>query len=148
MGIKIKKYHGDNGVFKAKSYKEDLEKRHQEMSFSGVMAHGHNSVIERAIQTVVHSARTMMLHQAILWPEKFDMRLWLFALEHVSYLWNDIPDAGYDVNHVMPDVGGIAPIEFFTGVTKDVEILRNENKWECSAYVLDPKLQDGKKLPK
>ena len=28
MGVKIKKYHGDNEMFKAKTYKDDLEKRH------------------------------------------------------------------------------------------------------------------------
>ena len=61
---------------------------------------------------------------------------------------NNIPDATYDVNRVMPDVGGIAPIELFTGVTKDVDMLRNEHTWGFLAYVLDPKLQDGKKLPK
>ena len=27
-------------------------------------------------------------------------------------------------------------------------MLRNEHTWGCPAYVLDPKLQDGKKLPK
>ena len=40
MGIKIKKNHGDNRLFKAKAYKEDLEKRHQEISFSEVCIHG------------------------------------------------------------------------------------------------------------
>ena len=40
MGIKIQKYHGDNGVYKSKAYKDDLDKRHQEMSYSGVGAHG------------------------------------------------------------------------------------------------------------
>ena len=64
--IKVKKYHEDNGVFKAKAYKEDFKKRHQEMSFSGVGAHGQTDVAERAIQTVVHSARTIILYQSIL----------------------------------------------------------------------------------
>lgn len=27
-GGKVKKYHGDNGVFKAKALKDDMEKRH------------------------------------------------------------------------------------------------------------------------
>ena len=145
MGIKILKYHGDNGVYKSKAYKEDLDKRHQEMSYSGVGAHGQNGVAERAIQTVTHSARTMMLHQALLWPEQFDMRLWPFALEHAAYLWNNIPDSSYVVNNV---VTGISPIELFTGVTQKMSTLKNEHTWGCPAYVLDPKLQDGKKLPK
>ena len=49
MGVKVKTYHGDNGVFKAKAYKEDIEKIHQEMTYSGVGAHGQNGVAERSI---------------------------------------------------------------------------------------------------
>ena len=86
LGVKVKKYHGDNGIFKSRAYKDNLELRHQEMSYSGVGAHGQNGVAERAIQTMVHSSRTMMLHQALLWPEHFDMRLWPFAMEHAVHL--------------------------------------------------------------
>ena len=74
-GVSIKSYRGDNGVYKSKLFKEDLEERQQKMSYSGVGTHGKNGVAERAIQMVVTSARTMMLHQASLWPEQFDMRL-------------------------------------------------------------------------
>ena len=148
MGIKIQKYHGDNGVYKSKAYKDDLDKRHQEMSYSGVGAHGQNGVAERAIQTVTHSARTMMLHQALLWPEQFDMRLWPFALEHAVYLWNNIPNASYKMNDVVQVSTGISPTELFTGVTQKINTLKNEHTWGCPAYVLDPTLQDGKKLPK
>ena len=110
----MKKYHGDNGIFKAQAYKEDLEKRHQEMTYSGVGAHGQNGVAERAIQTVTHSARTMMLHQALLWPDQFDMRLWPFALEHAAHLWNNLPKTGdLSGNTVFP---GVAPIEIYTGI--------------------------------
>ena len=69
LGIQVKTYHGDNGIFKAQAYKDNLENRHQEMSYSGLGAHGQNGVAERVIQTVVHLARTMVLHQALLWPE-------------------------------------------------------------------------------
>ena len=108
------------------------------MSYSGVGAHGQNGVAERAIQTVVTSARTMMLHQALLWPEQFDMRLWPFALDQAAYLYNHLP------NKFSP----VAPLELYTGSKLDSSVLRNEKVWGCPAYVLDPKLQDGKKLPK
>ena len=58
------------------------------MSYSGVGTHGKNGVTERAIQPIVTSARTMMLHQALLCPAHFDMRLWPFALEHAAYICN------------------------------------------------------------
>ena len=65
-GVSIKSYRGDNGVYKSELFKDDLKQRHQKMSYSGVGAHGQNGVAERAIQTVVTSARTMMLYQALL----------------------------------------------------------------------------------
>ena len=110
------------------------------MSFSGVGAHGQNGVAERAIQTTVNSARTMMLHQALLWPEHFDMRLWPFALQHAAYLWNRIP-------HTTPSTS-ISPLEHYTSSLLDKSTLRNEKVWGYPAYVLDPRLQDGKKIPK
>ena len=75
------------------------------MSYSGVGAHGQNGVAKRAIQTVVTSARTMMLHQTLLWPEQFDMCIWPFTLDQVVYLYNHLP------NKFSP----VAPLELYTG---------------------------------
>lgn len=36
----------------------------------------------------------------------------------------------------------------YTGSKVDLSKLINDHTWECPAYVLDPELQDGKKLPK
>ena len=80
----------------------------------------------------------MMLHQALLWPEHFDMHLWPFVLDQTAYLYNHLPNK----------FSSVAPLEIFTGSKLDSAILRNEKVWGCPAYVLDPKLQDGKKLPK
>ena len=38
-------------------------------------------------------------------------------------------------------------IELYTGTTQDFSILGRENTWEFPTCVLDPKLQNGKKLP-
>ena len=111
MGISILKYKGNNGVYKSKEFNDDLATRHQTMSYSGVGAHGQNGVAERGIPTVVNSARTMMLHQALLWPEQFDMRLWPFALTHAVYLWNILPNQADD----------LGPVEIFTGTKMDSE---------------------------
>ena len=137
-GVSMKCYRGGNRVYKTKMFKEDLALKHQKMSYSGVGAHGKKWVAERAIQTVVTSARTMILHQASLWPEQFDMRLWSFALQHVAYLWSHRPNMDY----------GITPLEIYTGSTLDQSILHNDKVCGCPSYALDPKLQDGKKLPK
>jgi hypothetical protein len=43
----------------------------------------------------------------------------------------------------------IAPVELFTGATfQDFDHISTARVWGCPAYVLDPKLQDGKKIPK
>ena len=42
----------------------------------------------------------------------------------------------------------LAPLKTFTGSKIDMSTLRNKEVWVCAAHVLDPKLQDGKKLPK
>ena len=52
----------------------------------------------------------------------------------------------------MPkEKNGLSPMEIFTGVTRVEEhssVIETAHVWECPVYVLDPKLQDGKKLPK
>ena len=84
----------------------------------------------------------MMLHQELLWPANFDMWLCFFSLEHAVYIWNLLPDSRYDVD------GDISSIEMYTSSKLDMSHLQNEKTWECPAYVLDPRLQDAKKIPK
>ena len=80
----------------------------------------------------------MMLHQAIYWPEYYDIKLWSFAWDYAVYLWNHLPDRNSD----------LAPIEIWTGAKLDPKHLRNAHTWGCPCYVLEPKAQDGKLLPK
>ena len=102
-------------------------------------AHHQNGVAERAIQTVSSWAHTMLLHATIHWPEVEHLNLWPFALQHAAFLWNHFPNR----------TTGVAPIEIFSGVSLSMfEHLTHNHVWGCPVYVLDPKLQDGKKLPK
>ena len=67
------------------------------------------------------------------------LTLWPYAFEHAVFLWNNLPGR----------TSGIAPLELFTGVSlASFDHLQHSHVWGCPAYVLDPKLQDGKKLPK
>ena len=61
-GVQIKHYRGDNGVYRSSAFKKNIQKRQQNITFFGVGLHGKNGVAERIIQTMVNSARTMMLH--------------------------------------------------------------------------------------
>ena len=69
----------------------------------------------------------------------FDPALWPFALEHAVHIWINMPK----------EHGGLTPSELFAGIKQPQNdaILRSR-VWGCPVYVLDPKLQDGKKLPK
>lgn len=138
-GVKIKAYHADNHPYRSEAFLEDLQMQDQRITFSGVGAHHQNGAAERILQTITTWARAMMMHQLLHWPEQYNETNWPFALDHAVYLWNNLPR----------DRNGLTPLEVFTGVHQqhNDEILRAK-VWGCPAYVLDPKLQDGHKLPK
>ena len=75
------------------------------MSYSGVGAHVQNEVAECAIQTIVTSTRTMMLHQALLWPKHFDTSIWPFTMDLSAYLYN----------YLSNEYSSVAPLEIFSG---------------------------------
>lgn len=138
-GHKIKSFRADNMPFASKEFQADLDTKEQEITFSGVGAHHQNGVAERAIQTVTQWARSMLLHQALHWPDQTRLDLWPFALEHAVYLWNHLPRKD----------SLLAPMELFSGATFDnFNHIQRARVWGCPVYVLDPKLQDGNKIPK
>ena len=134
----VQKYLGDNGVFRSREFQAELQKRQQTIEFCGVGAHHQNGVAERAIRTISDSARTMIIHAAIKWPEEVDISLWPMAVDYAVYLYNRMPGRLSDV----------APIEQVSGQRLDLGELRMARVWGCPVYVLDPKRQDGKKLPR
>lgn len=138
-GVLIRQYHTDNHPFTSESFLADLEIQNQSISYSGVGAHHQNGVAERALQTTTKWALAMMMHQLVHWPTQFDPALWPFALEHAVHIWNNMPR----------ERAGLTPNELFAGIKipQNDAILRSR-VWGCPVYVLDPKLQDGKKLPK
>ena len=80
-----------------------------------------------------------MLHFALHWPQVANSNLWPFAVNHAVYLWNNTPKHGTY----------ISPFEHFTANTfANYAHLQQLHVFGCPVYVLDPKLQDGKKLPK
>ena len=79
-----------------------------------------------------------MLHAMIHWPEETSLDLWPFAVSYAVYLWNIIS---------RQDTG-LSPSEQFYGVKSNHLDLKNAKVWGCPTYVLDPRLQDGHKIPK
>ena len=136
----VKKYHSDNGVYDSAAFREDCAGQNQKQSFSGVGAKHQNAVAERCIQTMSYWARTMMVHAAIHWPSNGadNLRLWPFAMKQAEWLYNRLPNRK----------SGLTPLELFTKEKADHRDLLRAHVWGCPVYVLDPTLQDGKKIPK
>ena len=80
-----------------------------------------------------------MMHQLLHWPSCFQDDLWPFALDHAVNVWNHLPQSR----------SGLSPIELFTRTKwPHHDLISNAKVWGCPVYVLDPTLQDGKRLPK
>ena len=93
---------------------------------------------ERAIKTITWSAQAMMIHANLHWPEHFSIDLWPFAMDYAVWLHNYLPDC---------DIG-LVQMELVIGLHPNCTQLCRCHVSGCPAYVLNPTLQDGKKLPK
>ena len=85
-------------------------------------------------------ARTFILHVAMRWSERGveNIALWDFAVKHAAWLYNRMPNRYF----------GLTPMELLTNIKADHRDLLRAHVWGCPCYVLDRKIQDGKKLPK
>ncbi len=99
-----------------------------------------NGHAEQLIQTIMSMALTFMIHVSLHWNKQGSdvMALWPFAVCHTVWLYNRLPNG----------VTGLSPMEILTGTSLDHRDLLRTHVWGCPVYVLDPKLQDGKKIPK
>jgi hypothetical protein len=138
FGIQIRAYHMDNGIFTKDAFREHLIQNNQQHSLSGVGAHHQNGATDRAIRLVQDMAQAMLIHLAIHWPDEYDPALWPFAMEHATWLYNHTPKYEH----------GFSPQELFSGIKQDPHILQQIKVFGCPVFVLDPKLQDGHKIPK
>ena len=72
-GHSIRHYRADEGSnFTSGKFQLAVAEDGQTISFCAPGAHHQNGVTERAIQTVISKARTMLVHAATHWPEEFD----------------------------------------------------------------------------
>ena len=138
VGIEVKKYCTDNGVYTSREFQGNLNEKGQGIQYCGVGAHHQNGPAENAIKILMNKARTMMFHSALCWPEHTKMCLWPLAVKHAAYLHNNIPNMAT----------GLAPIEVWSSSKSNHTSIINAQPWGCPAYVLEPSLQDGHKIPK
>ena len=137
-GVLIGRYMTDNGTFGAKEFVDAIIARGQQVKYCGVGAHHQNGAAERSIRTVSNMARVMMLHASIRWPETADATLWPMAVDYAVHVYNHVPGART----------GQSPIDIFTGSLVPRHGLKDLHVWGCPCYVLDPKMQNGIKLPR
>ena len=107
-GIKIRRYHTDNGIFKSKAFMNDVDENYQTIDFCGLDAHHQNGIAEWAIHTIIESAQTLLLHAHFLWPDKINYNIWPFAVRHSVNIYNNLPQK--DLNYCTPE-------QVFSGVT-------------------------------
>ena len=109
------------------------------MTFSGVGAQHQNAEAERAVQPIMYMARLFMIHAALHWGKDGldDISLWPSPVDHDAWFYNQILQCG----------SGITPLEMVTQCKSDHCNLMRTHVWGCPHYVLEPSLQDGKKLP-
>jgi len=73
------------------------------------------------------------------WPESTDLELWPFAIDYAVYLWNHMPQRS----------SLMASIELYSSIKlPSYDPFLHAHVFGCLVFVLDPRLQDGKKLPK
>ena len=137
-GVQVKSYHSDNGVFDSEEFRTEMDTLGQTLTLSGPGAHHMNGAAERGIQTIVSGARTMMVWAAMMWPDESDPSLWPMAMSYKERLLMETPNRET----------GVSPLELFSGCLIGCEHVRKAHVWGSPVFVLDPTLQDGKKLPK
>eukprot|EP00804_Cyclotella_cryptica_P016319 CCRYP_009889-RB/>CCRYP_009889-RB protein AED:0.64 eAED:0.26 QI:0/-1/0/1/-1/1/1/0/386 len=83
-------------------------------------------------------ARANMLHATLHWPDHSFIDLWPLAMNYAVWAYNKLPQHG----------AGLSPEELFSGIRCSRSNLPRAHVFGCPVYVLDPRLQDGKKIPK
>ena len=136
-GVINKEYLTDLGTpFTSETFTSHLRGLNQIVRYAGTAAHHQNGIAERAIRTIMTTARTMMIHAAIHWHEMADTQLWPMAVQYAVFLYNHLPNVQT----------GVSPHDRFTKTTWPIKNIHNLHVWGCPVYVLNKSLQDGNKL--
>jgi hypothetical protein len=135
-GVVVQDYLTDSGTFKAHKFIAHIHESQQMMHFCGTYAHHQNGVAERAIQTISNMARAMILHASMHWKDGIDSSLWHMAVNRAIHIYNNTPNKG------------ATPADIFTGTNVPCRRLLDLHVWGCPVYVLDPQMQQGRKLPR
>jgi hypothetical protein len=135
-GVFLQDYLTDSGAFKANKFVKNIHETHQRLRFCGTNAHHQNGFAERYSQTISNMARSMILHASVHWKDGIDETVWPQAVIYAVHVYNNTPK------------NGLFPVDVFTGSAVPRHRLMDVHVWGCPLYVLDPKNQQGQKLPR
>ena len=131
-GNAVRKHFSDNERFSDRVFIEDICKSNQHMWLFGVRDHCQNSASERAIRTIVESARIMLLCRQRLWLEAMSQAFWPFTISHVVCMHK----------HLYHDPNAKTPNETFSS-SKHFFGMLNIHTFRSPACVLDHRFQNG-----
>ena len=66
FGIKIHRYHADNGIFSEQPFRSEIEDSKQTITSFGVEYHHQNVIVEGKIQSITLGASALLLHKKIV----------------------------------------------------------------------------------
>ena len=133
-GVKVERYHADNGIFRSNKWIDECRRCEQGLSFAGVNAHHSNGHAERRIRSLQDLARAMLIHQNKRWSMPGTVHLWPYALRMANDAINETPN--------LKDKIGRSPLQLFS----KTKIQLHEKHWipfGCPTFVLNSKLQSG-----
>ena len=138
-GVKLKRFHADNGIFAENAFREVIaESPGQSITYCGVGAHHQNGLVERHIGNLTFGGRAGLLHAQRRWPQAIGTILWPFA-------WK-VHERKY--NHFNLDNDGRSPaMNKFTGIDARPDV-RDFHPFGCPVFVLDSKIQGKGAIPK
>ena len=130
--------HINNTIFVPDHFRLDYDNKHQSQSLSVVVAQHQNTIVEREIQTIMHTARTFMVHSYFYWTYHGadDISLWSFSDKHAVWLHNCL--ANY--------CSSITPLHLIKINKADHPDLIRSHIWGCPVFALDPKLRNDQKI--
>lgn len=137
-GVRIQRYHTDNGRFADNLFKQHCRLRNISVSYCGVNAHHQNGFAERYIRKLSEGARTSLWHASLRWPKVITLHLWPYAVRQEAEIHNSLPCEGGE---------GQSPIEIFSSATVRPK-LSNFHTILCPVYQLQSELASGKSLPR
>ncbi len=133
-GITIRRYHADNGIFRANKWVQRCIEGEQTLSFAGVNAHHQNGVAEKRIRDLQELARTSLIFAKRRWPDAITANLWPYAIRQANRVLNKTPSPK-DTTHRSPH-------QIFSGSVVDANP-KHFQPFRCPEYVLDEALQSG-----